>query len=280
MERIQAAIQKAKGKRGDAPARAGRRPVGVFEASSTTARATNDQQEANPAWDALPEFEPDPKLMMKNRVITFADTDPSHTAFDMLRTRILRTMRQNDWVSLGITSPTASCGKTMTSLNLAFSLAHQPDLRTVLVDLDLRRPMVGKTLGIERPQSMASMLQGTRPIVENFVRHGSNLAIGTNAAPIRNSSELLLNAATTEGVARLRSAFQPDVIIYDLPPMMMSDDAMAFLPHMDCMLLVAGAEKTSLDEVDTCERELSENTNLLGVVLNQCRYTSDSYGYY
>lgn len=79
---------------------------------------------------------------------------------------------------------------------------------------------------------------------------------------------------------RLRSAFQPDVIIYDLPPMMMSDDAMAFLPHMDCMLLVAGAEKTSLDEVDTCERELSENTNLLGVVLNQCRYTSDSYGYY
>ena len=58
-----------------------------------------------------------------------------------------------------------------------------------------------------------------------------------------------------------------------MPPMLMSDDAMAFLPHVDCVLLVAAAEKSRLDEVDKCEQELAEQTNVLGVVLNKCRYT-------
>ena len=71
-----------------------------------------------------------------------------------------------------------------------------------------------------------------------------------------------------------------DVIVYDLPPMLQSDDAMAFLPQLDCVLLVAGAEKSRLDEVDKCEQELSEQTNVLGVVLNKCRYTGADYGYY
>ena len=127
---------------------------------------------------------------------------------------------------------------------------------------------------------MASVLHGTRPVAENFVRYGDNLAIGTNAVGVRNSSELLLSAATAQGVAALKAAFLPDVILYDLPPMLMSDDVMAFVPHLDCVLLVAAAEKTRLDEVDKCEQDLAEQTNVLGVVLNKCRYMGEDYGYY
>jgi Mrp family chromosome partitioning ATPase len=218
--------------------------------------------------------------MAQHRVVTFTDADPAHVTFDMVRTKVLRAMRQNGWTALGVTSPTSDCGKTTTCLNLAFSLSHQADLRTVLVDLDLRRPAVARTLGIARPQSMASVLQGTRGVAENFVRYGETLAIGTNDAPIRNPAELLQNAATAQGVAALKAAFQPDVLIYDMPPMLMSDDVMAFLPHLDCVLLVAGAEKSRLDEVDKCEHDLSEQVPVLGVVLNKCRYTGEDYGYY
>ena len=112
------------------------------------------------------------------------------------------------------------------------------------------------------------------------MRYGDNLAIGTNATPVHGSSELLLNAATAQGVAALKAAFQPDVILYDLPPMLMSDDVMAFLPHLDCVLLIAAAEKSRLDEVDKCEQDLAEQTNVLGVVLNKCRYMGEDYGYY
>jgi len=280
MERIQAAIQKAKEQRGEAPA--GAAPAAPQGSALAAARAARQGQAAppGPAWDAIPAFEPDPQLLARNRIVTFADADPAHSTFDMIRTKILRTMRQNGWSSLGITSPTSGCGKTTACLNIAFSLAHQPDVRTVLIDLDLRRPAIAGLLGLTRPQSMASVLQGTRPPEENFVRYGETLAIGTNTTGLRAASEILLSPATTDGVAAIKAAFQPDMIIYDLPPMLQSDDVMAFLPHLDCVLLIAAAEKSRLDEVDKCEQELSEQTRVLGVVLNKCRYGGEDYGYY
>jgi Mrp family chromosome partitioning ATPase len=127
---------------------------------------------------------------------------------------------------------------------------------------------------------MASVLHGTRPISENFVRYGDNLAIGTNSAPVRNSSEILLSGETAQGVAALQAAFRPDILIYDLPPMLVNDDVLAFLPHVDCVLLVAAAERSRLDEIDKCEQDLADQTNVLGVILNKCRYPGEDYGYY
>ncbi|MFQ8431896.1 CpsD/CapB family tyrosine-protein kinase [Amaricoccus sp. W119] len=309
MERIQAAIQKAKEQRGEAlaagsapgtathpgphagvhpgghpGAHQGGHPSGQTRQAVAAARAARSELVTAPgagqAWGEIASFEPDPRLMAKNRVVTFADADPAHVTFDMMRTKLLRAFRQNGWTSIGITSPTEDCGKTTTSLNIAFSLSHQPEVRTVLVDLDLRRPAVAKHLGLPTPQSMASVMRGTRPIPENFVRYGDNLAIGTNASGMRDSSELLLNPATAQGVASIKHAFAPDVILYDMPPMLQSDDVMAFLPHLDCVLLVAASERSRLDEVDKCEQELAEQTQVLGVVLNKCRYGGEDYGYY
>lgn len=287
MERIQAAIQKAKEQRGDAllAGSAAAAAPGAGYAQGGAVAAARQQRSGHvqppaPAWTELAAFEPDARLMARQRIVTFADADPAHVTFDMMRTKLLRTLRQNGWSSVGVTSPTSDCGKTTTCLNIAFSLAHQPEVRTVLVDLDLRRPALARHLGLSQPQSMASVLQGTRPVAENFVRYGDNLAIGTNAASVRSSSEILLSAATAKGVASLKAAFQPDVILYDLPPMLQSDDVMAFAPHLDCVLLIAAAEKSRLDEVDKCERDLAEQTQVLGVVLNKCRYGSEDYGYY
>jgi Mrp family chromosome partitioning ATPase len=274
MERIQAAIQKAKEQRGEAA------PAPRHASSAASRSSGRPATGPGPAWAELAPFEPDPARMERNRIVTFADADPAHVTFDMMRTKILRAMRQNGWTSLGITSPTAGCGKTTVALNLAFSLAHQADLRTVLVDLDLRRPAVARDLDLAGPRSVGRVLQGAATIAETFVRYGDNLAIGANSEPMRHSGDLLMSAATGQAVAGLKAAFAPDVLLYDLPPMLMSDDAMAFLPHLDCMLLIAGAEKSSLDEVDKCERDLAESTNLLGVVLNMCRYMGEDYGYY
>jgi Mrp family chromosome partitioning ATPase len=271
MERIQAAIQKAKEARGaGAPAPAAPPRPAVRGAPAG----------AGPAWAALPPFEPDPARLERGRVVTFADADPAHAVFDMMRTKLLRALKQNGWTSVGITSPTPGCGKTTVALNLAFSLAQQSELRTVLVDLDLRHPEVARHLGLDGPRAVADMLRGTAPVQETFVRYRENLAIGASTEPMRHSGDLLNSAAATQAVAGMRAALAPDVILYDLPPMLASDDTLAFLPHLDCMLLVAGAEKSRLDEVDRCEHELAQSTNLLGVVLNMCRYMDEDYGYY
>lgn len=276
MERIQAAIQKAKEQRtgmGISPVR--------DPANGTAAHGVQiPRGQAGAAWGEIGTFEPDAEHLARHRIVTFSDTDPAHNHFDMLRTKVLRTMQRNGWKTIGITSPTSGCGKTTISLNLAFSLSHQPNLRTVLVDLDLRRPVVGKHLGITETHSVASVLQGTHTVQENFLRYGDNLAVGTNAQSICASADLLMDARTAGGVRAIRDAFRPDILIYDLPPMLVSDDAMAFLPHLDCVLLVAGAEKSRLDEIDKCEQDLAGQANVLGVVLNMCRYASEEYGYY
>ncbi len=271
MERIQAAIQKAKEQRSAAPV-APRRPV--------EGRSWPAPRPAGPVWAELQTFTPDPGVLRNNRIVTYERRDPVHTTFDMMRTKAIRMMRDKGWTSVGITSPTADCGKTTIGLNLAFSLAHQPDMRTVLMDLDLRRPAMAKHLGLGQPQSMASVLQGTRELTENFVRFGDNLAIGTSARGIRSASEILQHADTGRVLAELKAAFQPDILIYDLPPMLVNDDVLAFLPHVDCVLLVAAAERSRLDEIDKCEQDLADQTNVLGVILNKCRYPGEDYGYY
>ena len=189
MERIQAAIQKAKEQRGTVVAPA---PGSVGGAVAGAVGVTRGQRapQVGPAWAELAVFDPEPRLLSRNHIVTFEDVDPAHSHFDILRTKVLRTMQRNGWTSLGITSPTSGCGKTTLALNLAFSLAHQPDVRTVLVELDLRRPSMARQIGLKAPQSMASVLQGTRGVAESFVRYGDNLAIGTNAQSVRDSAEL------------------------------------------------------------------------------------------
>jgi Mrp family chromosome partitioning ATPase len=274
MERIQAAIQKAKEARGTLPPAAPPRPAKEARGPRPAERP------AGPLWAEITPFTPDPAVLRANRIVTFQRGDPVHATFDMMRTKTLRMMRDKGWTSLGITSPTAGCGKTTVGLNLAFSFAHQSDTRTVLMDLDLRRPAVAKHLGLDRPQSMASVLQGTRGFAENFVRTGDNLAIGTSARGIRSASEILQHAVTERVLADLRAGFQPNVIIFDLPPMLVNDDVLAFLPHVDCVLLVAAAERSRLDEIDKCEQDLADQSNVLGVILNKCRYPGEDYGYY
>ena len=99
-------------------------------------------------WDRLPLLRPNADTLERGRLVSLSRSDNSHVAFDMMRTRMIQLMRAKNWTTVAITSPTAGCGKTTVSLNLTFSLANQRDCRTLLVDLDLRKPQVAKTLGI------------------------------------------------------------------------------------------------------------------------------------
>lgn len=61
----------------------------------------------------------------------------------------------------------------------------------------------------------------------------------------------------------------PDIVIYDLPPLLLCDDTIAFTRHVDCVLMVVGGGETTAREVEQCEFILAENTNFLGVLLNK-----------
>ncbi|OED46744.1 hypothetical protein AB838_18790 [Rhodobacteraceae bacterium (ex Bugula neritina AB1)] len=288
MEKIQSALAKARAER-DAKTAGAAAPAGTPQAAPAPVQETAPapQPKASPApvpgsiaetWKALPLLKLQPKLMKRNRIVALQGGHEA-TGIDMMRTRVLQQMRDNGWRRLAITSPTAACGKSTIALNLAMSLQRQADLRTVLVELDLRRPALARMLGVQDNLSFAHVLEGTRPFSENALRYGANLAISTNQRPWRDAAELLGSAHVPEALSDIETSYAPDLMIFDMPPMLVSDDMMAFARHVDCVLLVAGAESTTVKEIDICETDLASQTNVMGVILNKCRYMGPEYGY-
>ena len=70
--------------------------------------------------------------------------------------------------------------------------------------------------------------------------------------------------------------YRPNVVIFDLPPMLTGDDVLAFLPNVDGVLLVVGGGETRAREIEECERLMADHTNFLGVVLNKAEGSSTS----
>ncbi|CTQ49342.1 CpsD/CapB family tyrosine-protein kinase [Jannaschia donghaensis] len=277
MDRIQAAIARARTER-DALL-AGHRPEPSAVAPQPDAIVTPTPGAAD-AWSALPIFKPDAAHLEKNRIVT-RDSGAKSAPFDVLRTRALQQMSAEGWTRLAVTSPGPGCGKSTVTMNLAFSLARQPDIRTLVIDLDLRRPMLANLLGLTDRHEITAVIRGKADAATQIARVTDNLAFATTRTPVHDPAELLQGRRIGDMLRSLEERFAPDVILFDLPPIMVSDDAIAFLPNTDCALMIAAAEQSTLGQVDICEKELAAQTSVLGVVLNKCPYPGDGqrYGY-
>lgn len=294
MEKIQNAIAKARTERDAAlKASTNMRQAGanvsavntsIANASATNISAPNASADAaissqiSQAWSSLPELNVDKRQMERRRIVSFSGGKAAGS-IDMMRTRILQQMRANNWRRLAITSGTAECGKSTVSLNLAFSLSQQSNFRTILLDMDLRRPSLAKTLGIKAGHDLATVLDGAAPFEDNALRYEKNLIIATNKGPWKNPAELLHGTQLPKALTEIEATYEPDMVIMDMPPMLISEDVTALLGQVDCVLLIAAAEATTIKQIDMCERELAAQTNFMGVVLNKCRYMEEEYGY-
>jgi Mrp family chromosome partitioning ATPase len=310
MEKIQAAIAKARAQRevaqalqgqpgpvtppGAAPvATAAAATVPVADAAPQAVLQAGPQAAPQPApqgpaapdpgrlWQALPEIRLKPRQLRRERILTL-EGGPAATPFAVMRTRLLQQARQNGWRRIAITSPGPGCGKTFLSLNLAFSLGRQPDERTILFEMDFRRPSMARTLGQKEPQDLAAVLEGRAEARDNMLRHGANLAIATNRGKLGHAAEMLQSQRAARVLETIATDYAPTLMLFDMPPMMAGDDTMAFMGRVDAVLLTVAAETTTIRQIDQCERELATQTNIMGVVVNKCRYMEKdtAYGYY
>lgn len=270
MERLQAAIEKARAQRqarttGETPAA---RPP------------TREQREVpgSAKWNEIPIPDWNLAHLMRNRVVA-AQAGPESGTFDLLRTKILQLMRQNEWRRIAVTSPDKRAGKSTTCCNLIASFARQSDRRSILFDLDMRRPAIASILGHSGEHGFVEVLEDRIPFHKQAVRFGETAAVAMCYKPERNPSELLLRDRTAQILDEIEKAYRPDVMIFDMPPMMVTDDTLAFLRNVDCALLVAGADTTRIEQIDVSEKEIAGQTNVIGVVLNKCQHMNGGYEY-
>lgn len=213
----------------------------------------------------------DPSRLRKNRIVTLDRDHPASASFDVLRTKLLRLARENSWTTIGITSPTPQSGTTAITVNLALSLSHQMDCRTLLLDLNLRNPRVAVAVGCGGTADFARLL-GKGQLDAALVRYGETLAIGAVAEPVPSAAEVLQANTMARRIAEIRRAIEPDIVIIDAPPVLQRDDFQATIGLYDAVLLVADTHHTLVADIDRCERELSELTKVIGVVINRCRF--------
>lgn len=280
MEKIQTAIAKARAQRAEKSGLPARANVaqGTVSAPVTTPSSSRG---TDAAWEALTSADLSLKRLRAQRIVTL-DRNREAAEFDKLRTRMLQQMQVNNWRRVAITSPGPASGKSTIVLNLGFSLSRQTRSRTMICEMDLRKPSLRRITGLETDHDIVEVINGNAPFAEQGLRFRPNLAVGVARAPVTASAELLQDPKLGVTLDQIEATYDPTVMMFDMPPFQVSDDMMAFADKVDCVMIVAAAEKTKMPELDICEREISNVTNVLGIVLNKCRYTSpeSSYEYY
>lgn len=218
-----------------------------------------------------------PLLMRKHRLLTPNQADPVASAYKILRTRVLQRLRAHDWTTLAVTSPRPGEGKTLTAINLAISLAREVTLTVLLVDMDLRRPSVHRYFGYEPLAGVSDHLLHGRPLTDILFNPGlERLVVLPGRESIHNSSEMLNAPAMASLMHELKTRYARRFIIFDLPPLLDTDDVLAFAPQVDATLLVVAEGKTSRDDLRHV-REVMQGVNILGTVANQARVTVPGY---
>lgn len=220
-------------------------------------------------WQSIPDVGLKKDLAAKSLLVSADRKHPAYMSFDILRTRLLQAVTERGWMNIGITSPTTGCGKTFVAANLAISLGRRASSRIVLMDMDLREPGLQNVFGVDGSFNIESFLSGHDDPQDYLVRVGPGLAVGLNSDKIAHSAELMQENMTADVLMEMQDVLAPDVILYDLPAALSSDEVIAFLPRLDAVLLVVGGGMSTDAQVREVEMLLDGHVPLLGTVLNR-----------
>jgi capsular exopolysaccharide synthesis family protein len=179
-----------------------------------------------------------------------------------------------------VTSARPQEGKTTTSINTAIVLA-QKGVRVLLMDADLRRPSIHKTLLMGTRSGLSNVLTGTATPEETITTSPilPNLFIMPAGTPPPNPAELLASSNMRDLIAELRGLY--DHIVIDTPPTLSVTDAVVLSPRADATILVIRSGQTTKQALRRARDILMQvNAHVAGVLLNAVDLSSPDYYYY
>lgn len=179
-----------------------------------------------------------------------------------------------------VTSALPQEGKTTTSINTAVVLA-QKGVRVLLIDADLRRPSIHKTLGMGPHSGLSNVLTGSTKLESAITRTAvlPNLFVLAAGTPPPNPAELLASANMRDVLNQLREEY--DHIVIDTPPSLSVTDAVVLSPRADAVVLVIRSGQTTKQALRRSRDILTQvNAKVVGVLLNAVDLSSPDYYYY
>ncbi len=180
-----------------------------------------------------------------------------------------------------VTSAMPGEGKSFTAVNLAMSIAMELDYRVLLVDADVSRPSLRKTLNLAAGPGLLDLLIDDKLKMADVLLRTNvdKLSLLLSGTPHPRATELLASDAMTKLIEELGQRYSDRIIIFDSPPLLLTTEARVLASHMGQILMVVHAEKTlrsqvlhALTTIDACPVKL--------LMLNQARGgDQDAYGY-
>jgi capsular exopolysaccharide synthesis family protein len=213
----------------------------------------------------------------------YGHEDPSAgEAFRKLRTNLVYMDVDNPPRVLVVTSPKPGDGKSTVAANIAMTLESSGQ-KVVLIDADLRRPMVADAFGLDPVVGLTSVLSGQLPIEVALrpVPGRANLQVLTSGPLPPNPSELLGSKAMGALVRSLAGGPDGGYVIIDAPPLLPVTDAAILSTSADGAFVVVSSGKTLDTELGSALGSLEAvGARTLGVVINRTSAPGRGYGYY
>lgn len=210
-----------------------------------------------------------PLVAAANRCIGALPNTPDIEAYKVLRTHILQKTEQEGGKTIMITSPLPGEGKTTTAINLAFAFAREFKQTVLLVDCDFRYQRVHEFLGIPSEKGLVNYLLDNESVSDLIIWPGfEKLTLISGGRTTGDSAELLGSPRMQEVVQDMKNRYPDRYVFFDVPAILTSADALAFMPHVDHVLMVVAAGSTPLPEMQRA-LELIPPEKMLGLVLNK-----------
>jgi capsular exopolysaccharide synthesis family protein len=266
MDRIQKALDKAKAK-----ARQKQTMVKPSPRSSTSTHVevpeVSDFHDIEYTYTKV--IEASPRDLEERRVIAGLYNHTQSGVFRMLRTQILKKMRSNQWGSIAITSPTAGEGKSLVAANLAVAIAMELNQTVLLVDMDLRNPSVAKYFNLDVDKGLKDYLEQDIELKDVLINPGiKRLVVLPGKDRAEDSAELLSAPKMTKLVEDIKAQYDSRIIIFDVPPILQTDDVVLASAYFDCSLLVIEDGKNNKANLKKA-MQLLEGSQLIGTVVNK-----------
>ena len=209
------------------------------------------------------------------------EKDPKSIAaetYKVLRTNIQYSSYDGDLKVLVVTSAQPQEGKSITSGNLALSLA-QDDKKVILVDCDLRRPSVHKKFFLSNTVGVTEVVLGRKSLESAIQKYNPTLDILPSGKVPPNPSEMLGSENMQNLINELKEMY--DYVILDTPPILAVTDAQVLSTKADGVVFVVKSGATKKDDILQAKSQLEKvKAPIVGAVLNKVEKSDKNQYYY
>jgi protein-tyrosine kinase len=181
-----------------------------------------------------------------------------------------------------VTSSLPGEGKTFCSINLAMSIAMELDHTVLLVDVDVVRPSVLRTFGVEaKPGLMDMLLDEEIDMGDVLLRTNvDTLSVLPSGKGHNHASELLASQAMNTMLEEIANRYPDRIVIFDSPPLLVTSEAHILASKMGQIVMVVEAESTTQQAVKSSLEQLQGCSNVNLIYNKSKAFGAKDYGYY